>query len=970
MREAVLSGLSPERRRTLHLTMARRLAREPGLYAVAAGQYLPVIDEVDDPAERRDVVRLLRGAAEQAVVVGDHGLVDQLLTAALGLVDPEETDTQVGLRICRHRALFSMGRLEDADEEFRSLEGLRPTATDRAGATSVQIRSLTHRKRFADATALGVAALRELGITVPPADRITAELDHQFGHFYRWLDTEADDATRPALSDPTLLAATHLLNAMQPTTYYSDHAMFGWVSLETVRIWLRHGPGPTLVGPASMAAFTACALRGDTTAGYRAALRVLALGEARGYEPGTSQARLVFSCLAWWCAPIEHGVRSGRRAMEGLIAGDDLANAGYCLYATVPNLLDCAPSLEAFVAEVEAGMAFVRRTGSAEIGQWLAGYRWLADVLRRGGPGPTPVDEFADNPVALFVAHLTRAIAAAVLGDPARLAEHAAAAMPLLPAALGLYPTAVAHVLRGLALAGGVRTARGDERAVLLSELDDTARWLGTHAADAPDNLLHLQRLVEAERAWAVGDFRAAAVAFDGARREVARRQRPWHQALIAERAARFFLENGLDQTAIDLLAQTRARYAAWGATAKVDQLDWAFPALQAPADPTERRSTVTSGTLDLLGVLSASQALSSETSVERLHTRVVEVLSAMTGATDVHLLLWNDDRNDWVRRAPQTATTAPAVPTSVLRYARRLREPLVVTDATRDDRFARDAHFAGLSCCSLLALPVLGRGTLRAVLLLENHLIRGAFTADRLDAVTLIASQLAVSLDNAQLYAELSASRARLVAAADHARRRIERDLHDGAQQRLVSLALHLDAAQAAVPPGLDPLAAHLRHAVTEANGAADELREIARGIHPAILVEGGLSPALWALARRAPLPVALDVRADGRLPEPVEVSAYYVVAEALTNAAKHARASSVTVTAEADPARAVLRIVVRDDGTGGAELTRGTGLVGLRDRVEAIGGRVHVDSPPGAGTALTAELPLTAVDGSVTSR
>src|SRR6185312_4173183 len=122
-------------------------------------------------------------------------------------------------------------------------------------------------------------------------------------------------------------------------------------------------------------------------------------------------------------------------------------------------------------------------------------------------------------------------------------------------------------------------------------------------------------------------------------------------------------------------------------------------------------------------------------------------------------------------------------LPMSVLRYAQRTGEPLVVTDATGDDRFARDPYYNNLNCCALLALPILSRGTLRAVLLLENRLLRGAFTTDRLDAVTLIAGQLAVTLDNAQLYAELTASRARIVATADHARRRIERDLHDGAQ-------------------------------------------------------------------------------------------------------------------------------------------------------------------------------------------
>ena len=303
----------------------------------------------------------------------------------------------------------------------------------------------------------------------------------------------------------------------------------------------------------------------------------------------------------------------------------------------------------------------------------------------------------------------------------------------------------------------------------------------------------------------------------------------------------------------------------------------------------------------------------------------------------------------------------------SVLRYAQRTGEPLVVADATSDDRFARDPYFAEAGCCSLLALPILSRGTLRAVLLLENRLIRGAFTAERLDAVKLIAGQLAVSLDNAQLYAELTTSRARIVAAADQTRRRIERDLHDGAQQQLVSLALQLRAAQAAVPPGRRRSRGRAgqpgRRAQRRAGrGARDRARHPPGG--PG---RGRPAPALKALARRSAIPVDLHVHADRRLPEPVEVSAYYVVAEALTNAAKHARASTVTVTVEV--AGDVLRVAVRDDGAGGADFARGTGLAGLKDRVEALGGRLFLHSPPGAGTSLRAELPLT-TNGGVTSR
>jgi signal transduction histidine kinase/uncharacterized protein YoaH (UPF0181 family) len=216
----------------------------------------------------------------------------------------------------------------------------------------------------------------------------------------------------------------------------------------------------------------------------------------------------------------------------------------------------------------------------------------------------------------------------------------------------------------------------------------------------------------------------------------------------------------------------------------------------------------------------------------------------------------------------------------------------------------------------------------------------------------------VATAIANAESRAELDASRARIVATADATRRRIERDLHDGAQQQLVSLALELRAAQAAAPRELGEHRAELSHVVEGLTGVVDGLREIALGIHPAILAEGGLKAALKTLARRSPIPVELDVQAESRLPEPVEVAAYYVVSEALTNAAKYAHASVVHVDVQAGDH--VLRIAVRDDGVGGADPARGSGLLGLKDRAEAIGGAISLQSPRGSGTSLQIELPL----------
>jgi signal transduction histidine kinase len=211
----------------------------------------------------------------------------------------------------------------------------------------------------------------------------------------------------------------------------------------------------------------------------------------------------------------------------------------------------------------------------------------------------------------------------------------------------------------------------------------------------------------------------------------------------------------------------------------------------------------------------------------------------------------------------------------------------------------------------------------------------------------------VATSVADAQSRAELISSRARLVAAADEARRRIERDLHDGAQQRLVALALRLRTAA-----HNDNQAEEVGEIGADLMTVIDELRELSRGIHPAVLSDSGLRPALRALARRSPLPVEVDVRLDKRLPQPIEVGAYYVASEVLTNAVKHSGATVVQIEAYVEDCS--LRLRVHDDGTGGAVFAGGTGLVGLRDRIEALGGTLDVTSPLGVGTTVTCRIPL----------
>jgi signal transduction histidine kinase len=204
---------------------------------------------------------------------------------------------------------------------------------------------------------------------------------------------------------------------------------------------------------------------------------------------------------------------------------------------------------------------------------------------------------------------------------------------------------------------------------------------------------------------------------------------------------------------------------------------------------------------------------------------------------------------------------------------------------------------------------------------------------------------------------AELRDSRARMLRIGLEERRRLERDLHDGAQQRLVSMALNMRLARDRMRQDPDGAARLLDGASTELDAALDELRELARGIHPAVLTDRGLDAALETLARRAPLPVELTGEENERLPESIELAAYFVVAEALTNVAKYANATHATVHVERNNGRLVVEVA--DDGVGGADPTGGTGLRGLADRLAVIEGRLEVVSPPGEGTTIRARIP-----------
>lgn len=319
------------------------------------------------------------------------------------------------------------------------------------------------------------------------------------------------------------------------------------------------------------------------------------------------------------------------------------------------------------------------------------------------------------------------------------------------------------------------------------------------------------------------------------------------------------------------------------------------------------------------------------------------------TDGTVTGVGVWSRNTDHQLSSGTRFVLQGPSIAALVRETGRPMR---VDSFAGASGPIAQEAQ--GLGIRSSVGCPVVVQGRLWGVIAASTT-GDAPFPADTESQIGEFTELLATAISNLKAHADLEASRARIVETTDLARRRFERDLHDGVQQRLVSLGLELRGVEAAAGPDLR---ARLAQISSGLDGVFNDLRELSRGIHPAILSEGGLDPALRALGRRSAVPVKLDVNVGERLPERVEVAAYYVVSEALTNAAKYAEATLVEIQVAIHDG--VLELRIRDDGVGGADPARGSGLIGLTDRVEALGGRITIMSPIGEGTSLHVELPL----------
>ena len=798
MQQAVYQLRDEPWRRSMHLNIARRLLRtgDDSYKVMAAEHYAAAAMLLDDAAESAYVRDLFLKAAVQARQAGAFVAAEKFLRLAVNLLPLDFWQTcpieAFRLHVELHLVLFSQSQSREADEVFELLSVHAENPLRLVEPTCLQIVSLSNRIRSLDAVNLGSSLLARLGIQVPQSD-LSERVEQEFGLFYQYV---ADGVMErlpegSALEDELSLSAAHLLNAMGPAAFFCKMELSSWTQLRLVRLWIEQGFCHSVLFPAGYLTMSTISVKNDYRTGYRLSATALATGLAREHGVETARTQHVFGLFnSHWFEPLENDIEHARVAFTGLLRAGELEMSCYTYLTVLSALLDLCAELPEMREEIATAIKFSIKAGNRNAEQSFLSYRQLVRALEGRTAAPGRFDDAAFNeqahleaaegsPMALCIFRIYHAFAACLFCDDKELVRHADALAGLTVYIPGFYATGLANVLQSLALLVQFRDAASADRPALLQQIHCNQQWLAARAADAPMNFRHLYELVEADRFDALDQPWEAIQAFQQAMRLAQAHRRPGHLALITERAGLFSLRRELEFSGHGLLVRAHELYLTWGAVGKAEAMRKQFPFLDAGSHGREF--------VEYEAMTRASQALASETSLPFLVARVVELMGQLGGASDVSFLLQDEDgiwqlegglcgSKTLPRMTLSDAQASLRVSAVAFRLAQKTMNPLLSDDAVIDSRFVGDPYFRGLLQCSLLVLPVSVRGRISALLMLENRLFRAAFTAKRVDTLSLLCGQLAISLENVRVYQSLEKKVAERTRDLEIANRKLEK--------------------------------------------------------------------------------------------------------------------------------------------------------------------------------------------------
>lgn len=814
MHEAVHRIPDDDRRAQLHLRIARRLVASMGIGAEridslrpdptdpqaaiairAAEHYLAAGDTGLHPTERVTAHRLTSLAGDRAASSGWFDVAERFYRHSIGLIpddawaaDPSRTFDQVS---ALHRVLCDQAHHVEASERYAELARSAPTPERLVEPARQQIRGLVAQRRPDEAMALGLDLLRRLGVPPHPSGPlVAAQLELELVRSAVTRGALDRLSTAPAPADPVRSAAARLSGQLIHDLGPDEPALAAWLSLRWVRDWFDHGFDPAVLHPACCAPMATVTLDDDPSLGHRVARMALDIAARSTNVPPVELARARHAFATYgvhWFEPLERAIEHSRAAIAvlGPVGELDLTCAADLTRLSV--MLDTTERLEGLDGELRRAHAHADQMGDRRLLGAVRAFRRLSHHLAArpssdlAPDAPVDAAEEITDPLALATEQFALAVCAAIDRDIDALDAHLATPEVDVLRRTGRWPAVMVRVLDALTHVAALRRGTIIDPDRHRRGLEQIAAWLGERARGAPWNIEHLALLIEAEICDLEGHHAEALEHFDAAMREARIVRRPWHLALISEYAAEFHLRHGRDETGQALLASALRMWERWGARRRAEALiatrpdlgrDRAAPNRQAHHEHDVDRTTL----------VRAAAMLGAESTRSGLVGQVVELMGQLGGATDLLFLVLDEDarwhleggRLDGSPVLPtplDEAAVTGMVPMRLFRLVTRTERVVVSDDAVADPRLADDPHLNGLERCSIIGLPVAVQGAVRAVLILEHRGARGAFDGERVDSISLLGAQLAISLQNIRVHETLErtvADRTRLLAQAN----------------------------------------------------------------------------------------------------------------------------------------------------------------------------------------------------------
>ncbi len=800
--QAFYTILPEEERRRAHLALAQYCEQADAGECGGANRQFSIADHyfqafsiIESAEDKLRVAHLMLRAAQAASLLSAYDMAlcyAEQIIASLAYLYPVDDGFVFSVYAAYHLALCSLARYDEADDAYRLLQELAPSPLLLTDSCCLQAVTLSNRIRYEDGYMLGVELLEKLGVPFPKGD-LAQTVNAEIAAYYADLEREnfAGIAARSEAGDQKEFAIQKILNRIAAAGLFFDPLYSAWVVITNARRVLAHGYTPEGLQLYASLIPILTPSRNDYKLAYTAANAARRIGEKAGYKNELYRTYHVFSLFTChWFEDVKNAVTYARESFEGNHSVGDFEYACFTYFTTQQAVLETCRQVGELAVENEAALAYAAKTRNRHAGESYASYAQLYRALKGQTESLGSFDDSvfrekahlartASDAMAQCYYYILRALSAAIYLDYDAAFALTETAVPLLPAIVGFYPVAIHNFLHSLAICKRLESGACGwaEKERLRATLSANQKWLGERAADAPVNFRHLYSAVEAEAAALSSAGSELVLLYEVAMEQAATSERPYHYAMISELAALRFIKLGARKTAANFMREAYAAYLAWGADGKVEQLRLSHGSLLA-ANQAARKAAVTHTTSspsgshslrdasDYSALIAASQAISGEIRLEAILDKLINILLESSGAQDIYYLTKNE-QDVYIIRAEghaggraknigERAADAGSIALGILHYVDRTGETLALDNAPASELFMQDAHIVAAAPKSVLCMPIVNKGDLKGILYLENKLVQGIFDTKRLEALGVIASQLAISLENAYLYANL----------------------------------------------------------------------------------------------------------------------------------------------------------------------------------------------------------------------